>query len=498
MLTSCKPDNSNVSNYSESEKKLTYYFSTPGTAIQLSGSYNNTLFAKHLNEKTGIEIDYINHIGNPFEHLKLLMSIDELPDILEVNWNQYVGGPEKAIDDGLIIELTEVINQYAPNLKAYLNKNSQVDKNIRSDSVKYYSFPFIREDEILHTYQGPIVRKDWLDKCGLSLPVTIDDWTFMLREFKEKMGAVAPLTLDRNSNAANITFAGAFGVINGFYLEDDTIKYGPYEDEFYNYIKLFRDWYAEGLLDSFYINSFATNIEINIISGKSGATVFSAGIGLGKWIDMVNDDSGFNLEGTLYPVISHGQTPKFSQYDTTVSAAAISTSCKDVELAATFLDYGYSEEGKLVYNFGIEGESYIMVNGKPRYTDLIINNPSYPITTIMANYIRGNLWGPFIQMKDYIMQYYTLPQQRSAVERWNKTDMKNHILPQIIFVDSEAKEITKIAVEIEKYSTEWFNKFVLGIEPLENFSMFQKGLADRDIDRLLQIYQKAYHRYSQK
>ena len=36
--------------------------------------------------------------------------------------------------------------------------------------------------------------------------------------------------------------------------------------------------------------------------------------------------------------------------------------CKNVELAARYLVYGFTEEGHNVYNFGVEGESYNWVD----------------------------------------------------------------------------------------------------------------------------------------
>ena len=77
---------------------------------------------------------------------------------------------------------------------------------------------------------------------------------------------------------------------------------------------------------------------------------------------------------------------------------AITTSCKDVETAARLLDYAYSEEGHMLFNFGVEGESYTMVDGYPTYTDKILNNPEgWPLAQSLAAYIRGNYNGPFVQ-----------------------------------------------------------------------------------------------------
>ena len=51
-----------------------------------------------------------------------------LPDIIEYGWVGYPGGPEKAISDGVIIALNDVIDQYCPNLKKYLSENPDIDR----------------------------------------------------------------------------------------------------------------------------------------------------------------------------------------------------------------------------------------------------------------------------------------------------------------------------------------------------------------------------------
>ena len=39
------------------------------------------------------------------------------------------------------------------------------------------------------------------------------------------------------------------------------------------------------------------------------------------------------------------------------------------------LDYMYSEEGTRLINMGIEGTHYTMQDGKPIFTDYVMNNP---------------------------------------------------------------------------------------------------------------------------
>ena len=71
------------------------------------------------------------------------------------------------------------------------------------------------------------------------------------------------------------------------------------------------------------------------------------------------------------PVINAGDVAT----DTTVSwliggnGVVITPDCENVELAARYLDFWYSEAGILLSNFGKEGVSYTMVNGVPTFTD---------------------------------------------------------------------------------------------------------------------------------
>jgi putative aldouronate transport system substrate-binding protein len=52
----------------------------------------------------------------------------ELPDIIEYNWSLYPGGPEKAISDGIIIEINDLVDKYSPNFKKYLEDNPVYSK----------------------------------------------------------------------------------------------------------------------------------------------------------------------------------------------------------------------------------------------------------------------------------------------------------------------------------------------------------------------------------
>ena len=480
---------------------LTYWMQLNGNVSQTVKNMAETPFAQELMKKTGIKIEYQHPpLGQEKEAFSILLASQDLPDIIEYAWSSFSGGPEKAITDGAILQLNDIIDQYAPNLKAYLSSDAEADKMVKTDTGKYYVFPSIKGDDFSKTYAGPIIRKDWLDDCGLPVPETIDEWTAMLKAFKEKKNAEAPLTCYWNESF----ITGAFGIIGTFYIEDGKFKYGPLEPAYKDFVMLYRQWYKDGLLDKNFSTLDAKTMDANMLGGKSGATISLAGSGLGKWLNAMKEkDPKYDLVGAPYPVLKKGDRCKFGHTSLTYiggSSAAISTSCKNVELAARLLDYGYSEEGSLLYNYGIEGTSYTLVNGKPTYTELVTNNPDkLSAAAVLAQYSRASYAGPYVQDSAYSEQTFTMPQQIDAIKIWMDTDAPLHIVPPVTPTPEESSEQAKIITAVHStFLQEEFLKFVMGENPIESYDAFVAEMKKMGIERAIELKQAQLDRYNKR
>ena len=103
----------------QTDVTVTYWAELNGNVSANYTNLGDTAFGKNLQEQTGIKIEFQHPaVGQTSEAFNLLLGKTELPDIIEYNWLGYSGGPEKAIKDGVIIALNDVIDQYCPNLKA--------------------------------------------------------------------------------------------------------------------------------------------------------------------------------------------------------------------------------------------------------------------------------------------------------------------------------------------------------------------------------------------
>lgn len=484
----------------KTENTFTYWMELPAAAATVVTNYGETHFAKALQEKTGVTIEYQHPPqGQGSEKFNIMMASKNLPDIIEYAWAQYQGGPAKAIKDGKIVRLNEYIDQYAPELAAYLEEHEDIAKLCKTDEGDIFGFPFIRGTDQLCVTEGLVVRKDWLTELNLKEPETLDDWETMLTAFKEKKNIESPLDIQTYPFQIG-AFTGAYGLKMDYYADEGQIKYGPYEPAFRDFLAKMNDWYKKGLITPDIASIEGNAIESDMLSGRTGAVFAAIGGGIGKFMSAKKDEK-FDLVGVKYPVMKQGEKPKFhaQQLACPGNFVAITTSCKDIEGAVKFLAYGYTEAGGMLYNFGIEGESYEMIDGYPTYTENIKNNSEgYAMSSMLSQYCLSFWQGPFIQRQEYYEQYAGLPQQQTAWKNFAVGDGENRTVPYLYYNEEESMELAKKQAAITTYVDEQICKFIMGIEPIENFDSFTKELENKGIKEVLHAKQNAYAKYQSR
>jgi len=480
----------------ESEVKLTHWMPMNAKISVSASNFGDLPVAKELAERTGVKVEYIHpSLTNATEKFNMMIASGELPDIITYNWESYPGGPAKAIEDGIILPLNDLIDAYAPNLKAFYEENPELAAECRTANGDYYSAGMFMGDRKLQTSAGVIIRQDWLDELGLEMPETIEEWEVVLRAFKEKKGATAPLSLTLSA-VSNGAFTGAFGVTTSYYHIGDTVHFGPMEDGYKEFLETMHRWYKEGLLDPNFSTTDSATITSNMLNGKTGAMNGALSGGIGSLIKASTNPSA-KYAGAPYPTHKKGETPMFGQLvSNTLPHAAITTQCKDIELAMRLLDYGYSEDGHMFFNFGTEGETYNMVDGYPTYTDLIKNNPDgLSMAQAMTKYTMNGDRNSFVQDVRYLEQYAGLPEQQQAWETWCNTDAVKYVLPNLYIPENKSSEYATKSTAISSYVDEMYVKFITGTEPIENFDKYVKQLKKLGIEDVLKIKQEAYDAY---
>ncbi len=487
----------------ETDVMLSYFRAMPSNAATLVENYGETNYAKEFEKRTGVKIEYLHPGANAIvEALNLMIASDELPDIVEYAWAaDYVGGAYKAIKDEVIVPLNDY-KEYAPGLFSRLEANDEFDKAAKTDDGNYYGFPMIQDGTLLSLTQGPVVRADWLEELGLEAPETIDDWTQMLTAFKEKKGAKAPLSFNYSVPG------GFFAMLNatkGVYVDGDKVVFGAIQPEFKEALTIARDWFKKGLLDKNIASVDAKMAGSQLLSGATGATFLSGGSGIGPYLTSGQEQNPeFDLLAVKFPSKEEGGVNLWTMPNRPISGnatAAITTKCKYPALAAKVLDYVFTEEGYILANFGIEGETFEMVDGVPTYTEVITKNPDgLSFSQALGMNVKAGASTSAIISEEYIKQYYTLPQQKNALSVWTigADEAMKKRLPVISPLSEELTEYAGIMNEVQKYRDQMIIKFITGIEPLSKFDEYVETINKYGLERAMEIQTDALKRYNNR
>ncbi|CAH1208337.1 Lipoprotein LipO [Paenibacillus auburnensis] len=463
---------------------------------------------KKKEELTGIKANFIHPpLGQQADQFNLLVATNDMPEVIYYNWGQAVGGPEKMLADGKIIRLNEYIDLYAPNLKKLIESDDDIRKQISLDDGTIYMFPYLRTDALkLNATSGLIIRKDWLDKLNLEVPETIDEWYNVLKAFREQdpngNGKKDELPFTGNWGPGHLgtlgLFAPAFGV-TGFMMKDGDIVYGHIQPEFKEFLETMKKWYAEGLIDPEIMTNDGTTFDYKITNNLAGA--YHAGVfsGMGKYFNLMKDTNPeFDLTGAPWPIGPAGKPYNNMTLDTKVLAygEAITSSAKeaDIPTIVQWMDFNYSPEGHMLFNFGIEGESYVMEGDTVKFTDKIMNNPNLTYDQALASYAMSIMDGPMDQDGRYLDALMTYDGQKAANQVWMKAD-DSLLLPGLRFTDEESRQLASVLTPITTYHDEMMTKFILGNVPLTEFDKYVETIEKMGIKQIVQIHRDAYERY---
>ena len=132
-------------------KSFTYWAVKDGAVPTAIEGYGDMLYYQKLEEATGVKITFSHPAqgseGSEAFTTTLASGKDSLPDMMEYGWDQYPGGPDKAISDGAIVSLNDYINEkITPNYYDFMEGekakeyNGEYKKQSKSDEGNYFGF----------------------------------------------------------------------------------------------------------------------------------------------------------------------------------------------------------------------------------------------------------------------------------------------------------------------------------------------------------------------
>jgi putative aldouronate transport system substrate-binding protein len=240
-------------------------------------------------EEIGVHIQII---GYPYqaavEQKNILLNTGNYPDAMG-GWIVVDNDIMTLSSDGTIIPLENYIAN-TTNIREALEQPG-VRQSMTLPDGHIYSPPYIVEEPLVSF--NPWINQAWLDRLGLKMPATTEEFRQTLIAFRDKIPAVngqkiIPFSGDPNnlhlgtlagwfgvnaSGAGNNT--GYFAVING-QVESTIIR-----PEYRDFIKYFAGLYKEGLVDP---ELFTQNLDTWKAKGKQGLYGVSIAYGAGDFL----------------------------------------------------------------------------------------------------------------------------------------------------------------------------------------------------------------------
>jgi putative aldouronate transport system substrate-binding protein len=427
---------------------------------------------------------------NSDEVYNLMVATGGLPDIVQF----YDGKLKKLAEEGGLQPLDELIDKHAPHIKKYFSDNPLIKKAALNTDGKLYIIPYVQDGEV---QKGWFVRKDWLDKLGLQQPKTVDELYTVLKAFKEKdpngNGAADEVPYFNRDNRYGIyDLLALWDTQMGAYSKNGKRVYGPLEPQFKTAITTLAKWYKEGLVDKEIFTRGGKAREILLGENKGGLTHDFFASTANYNTSLKSSVPSINFVPIAPPASPTGVIREYtvrSPYPTgsTMSWGISSKSKYTVELIKYF-DFWFTEQGRRLMNFGLEGQTYTMVNGKPQLNADILTKPS---VADELNKIGAQIQIGFKQDYEYERQWTN----ETALKGIDEYTSKKYIVapnPPLTMGEQDRQTISKLSGPLATYVEETLQKWVLGAEPIEpNYDKFVAKLKELGAEKIIAITQAA-------
>ncbi|MDF2668545.1 MAG: ABC-type sugar transport system periplasmic component-like protein [Paenibacillus sp.] len=337
-----------------------------------------------------------------------------------------------------------------------------------------------------------IYRKDVFDTMGMKFPTTLDELYTVLKQLKEKFPNSVPMTNRGGVDGLLGGINNALRVAGDIYADpdkNDEIVYGPMSDKYREGLKFANKLYKENLIEKEFATitydqwlerhySDKTYIEFSYGSRSSDFNLESKDIkGVNwSWADKMlgaNGKQGFSVREL--PFFSYGP----------VLTNKIKGEALDRMLE--YFNWSATTEGTRLHEWGVEGETYTLDNGVPKFVSSIEKDPN---------------------MRDKLLEYgmdYLLNRDQDMIKSspGTKIDLevsaafaKTPNAKQLFYNWTEelGKQRTKLKTNIDDLKLQYAVKFVMGqLNPNNDadWSKFINDLNKAGVEQYVEIHKQA-------
>ena len=457
---------------------------------------------KQLEELTNVHIEFESvSFESYMTQFNIYIAAGDYADLIINVGSKYVGGSQAAYEDGVIIDLEPYLKDYAPAYYTMLHSDTRLEENAYTHEGNV--FEFIATYDEPGVKNGSLVRGDWLEQLGMDTIQTVDEMYQYLSAAKNQFGAEVPVYMCSTSNE----MMGAYGIKsyavgNGdmsYYVVDGEVRTALNQPAYKEYLTEMNKWYEEGLIyQDFATKSFDPhdNTMTQMIYNGQLAVWATQLEGLDDYEQNAVDPNFVSFPIPEITVDGDTNHCTVVEYVIDDSDITVSTNCENVELAISWMNYWYTEEGIRMYNYGPEGDAYHMDGEQVVLEDSVLNNE---FGVDVSSYLRIFCpYGSFVGVyKRSRLTDYSSQLQLDAAKVWSESCDGAYVMPNGVTVDTESNETqSSLAADIMTYADTCIPKFIMGDMDIETeWDAYVEVLEEMGIEECIAIEQEAYDNY---
>lgn len=365
---------SSVSNVDESGVMTLTFYNADG---QEDDPWTDPV-AEAITEKTGVRLETEHPVGSDEQKIALMIAEQKFPDMIFAK-----GDGGSLVEAGVLIDMTDLIEEYGPHIKALYGDEFDKLKYSKDDPSIYQLCCYGVGGTKYEDVGSARMQFGVLKENNYEIPYTLDQFEGMIKDYL----AAHPTADDGSDNIGfslsasdwhwMITLGNPSGAIaegapdNGEYLIDDNMNavYKYSSEKVREYFKWLNRMYNEGILDPEFATQTHDDYIAKVASGRVLA-LFDAGWDYMDGEKILKQDGKFDKTYCELPVTMDESIKAPGMMYQGLQAGwgvGITTACKNPEEAIKYIDFLCSDEGQVLTNWGIEGVNYLIDEEGHRY-----------------------------------------------------------------------------------------------------------------------------------
>lgn len=457
---------------------------------------NNASWNK-LIEGSGINFEYKYTTASTLQE-ELALSLNS-GDYEDVYWRMGFTDAQMMDygDQGVFLDLKDLILEYAPNLTKLLDENDYWSY-IEDVDGHVWSLPVINNPSLGLTNDVVFLNQKYLENLDAEEPKSMDELEALLKRFKEEdangdgdasdeipfsipdwgqmQQALVPYLVNQYDCSTRTA-------IN----ENGDVYYVPMSEDWKEMLEYLSRWYAEGLINQDFgeikwadWNSAGRDSDDIGSFARIHAWAY---IGADKTMDYIAmkpfEEGTF---GTRVPI--------------EIGGLCISDACEDPGRVISLFDYLYSEEGSMLYSVGVEGVTYEfdedgqLVSLTDGYEDIL--DMCYHQT------LWGNKYGVGLENDEWNTSTMGEERLHNSSERAALIAMGAEPRAKMKFSSEDGDTINSLVTELNSYVGTYTTEVIRGVKDLDStWDEYVATLKDMGGETLETMYNDAYAQASE-